>query len=192
MFVDKINNYWKYRTVKKEMIVIKTFQSPNYSERKSKIDSIIIHHTGGAFPGCVHWLCDPQVDDPKKRVSAHIIINELGEVYELVPDHLRAWHAGRGAFDLNQDGEISEAEKYFNDHSIGIELVAYPDEEDGKYHYSKSIKASLNSLVYAKLYEHKISYKNILGHKEIAPGRKIDPAGFDMQKFRGKMREWMS
>ncbi|GAF84111.1 unnamed protein product, partial [marine sediment metagenome] len=164
MFIERINKFWKYRTVKKEMIIIKTFQSPNYSQRKSKIDSIIIHHTGGSFPGCVHWLCNKEA-----RVSAHYVINELGQIYELVPDHFRAWHAGRGAFDLNQDGIISESEKYFNDHSIGIELVAYPDDEDGKYHYSKSMKASLNSLVYAKLYEHKISYRNILGHKEIAP-----------------------
>jgi N-acetylmuramoyl-L-alanine amidase len=153
------------------------FKSPNFSHRKVPIDSIIIHHTGGKSMGCVHWLCDEE-----SGVSAHYIIVSSGLIYQLVADHDRAWHAGRSAFDVDGNGKISEVEKMWNDRSIGIELEAVEP-----YKYTPHQLHSLEKLCYEKMYEHHIQAKLVLGHKEIAPGRKIDPANFDMTAFREDM-----
>ena len=169
-----------------------SYRSPNYSKRKSEIDSIIVHHTGGLFPGTARWLCNP---DPRDKdgnklgcVSTHILITTDGIPYELVSDHRRAWHAGRGAFDSNKDGIISYAEKYWNDHSLGIELEAVDP-----YVYTSQQLNMLDKVIYSKLYEHKlITVDKILGHKEIASDRKIDPANFEMDELRTKMEAWIS
>ena len=65
---------------KKEVPIItfnQSFQSPNQSERRSQIDSIIVHHTAGLFPGCAMWLCDL-----KAKASAHVIITTDGVIYK--------------------------------------------------------------------------------------------------------------
>jgi len=170
--------------IKKEVPVInfdEYYQSPNFSKRKSEIDSIIIHHTAGTFPGCAKWLSMAE-----SKVSAHIVITQDGNTYRLVAEHNRAWHAGRGSFDANKDGIISPAEKFWNDHSIGIELEAVKP-----YSYSEDQLDALTRLVYYYVYEyHSIKIEQILGHKEIAPDRKIDPANFDMDEFREKINRW--
>ena len=152
-----------------------THKSPNFSKRKMPIDSIILHHTGGKSPGCIIWLCDPE-----SRVSAHYVVTREGSIYELVPVNKKAWHAGRGAFDLNKDGEISYDETRWNDRSIGIELEAFaPD-----YEYPEHQMKNLDWLVKYLCVKHSIDPSRILGHKEIAPGRKIDPANFNMGLYR--------
>jgi N-acetyl-anhydromuramyl-L-alanine amidase AmpD len=181
-----LKTYRIARKKKKEVPIItfnQSFQSPNQSGRRSKIDSIIVHHTAGLFPGCAMWLCDL-----KARASAHVIITTDGVMYKLISEHRRAWHAGRGAFDANKDGVISYAEKYWNDHSIGIELEAVDP-----YNYTSAQLDALDRLVYYYVYQYPtILTKQILGHKEIAPDRKIDPANFDMDEFRKKIKFWMN
>ncbi len=160
----------------------KDYSSPNFSVRKTQIDSIIIHHTGGSHPGCCVWLSDPE-----SKVSAHyVIVNLTGVIFQLVEDHGRAWHAGRGAFDVNKDGKISQIERMWNDRSIGIELEAYPP-----YKYSQIQLHSLDNLVYQLMLKHHISVNMIFGHKEISPGRKFDPAEFEMDDFREHMQGMM-
>jgi len=154
------------------------FRSPNYSSRHGvSVDTLIIHHTGGKFPGCAEWLCNPTA-----KASAHYIVTQKGEVFQLVDEDLKAWHAGRGAFDLNQDGSISPEERRFNARSIGIEL-----ESDGKS-YTETQLDILKALTLNIILRHNIPTKNILGHKEIAPGRKWDPGNFDMNSFREEIQ----
>jgi len=160
------------------------YKSPNYSTRRIRIDSIIIHHTGGQFPGCAVWL-----SNPVSRVSAHYLINKEGAVFQLVADYDKAWHAGRGAFDANKDGEISPVEKMWNDRSIGIELEGY--EKEG-FKYTTEQLHILDRLIYDLCYEHHIKSNMILGHKEISPGRKIDPVNFDMDEFRLSIKAMIS
>jgi len=171
---------------KKELPLItynETYKSPNFSERRSEIDSIIVHHTGGLMPGCRNWLCDPV-----SNVSAHLIIDINGQIYKIVDYYKRAWHAGRGAFDLDGDGKISPAEKMWNDRSIGIELEAIEP-----YEYTNSQKDALYRVCYNLFYEfRKIVPDHVLGHKEIAPDRKIDPANFSMELFRRKLKEMIA
>ena len=176
---------WKQnRVIKKDLYINTNFKSPNFSHRNLPIDSIILHHTGGKFPGCRSWLIDIT-----SMVSSHYLINKQGEVYSLVPDELKAWHAGRSAFDLNGDGTISAVERMWNDRTIGIEMEGYAEDN---YKYETEQLKSLDLLVYKLLYKYKkMTTYAILGHKEISPGRKFDPANFDMETFRLKMRRWM-
>lgn len=83
--------------------------SPNSSARSaSKIDVIVLHSTAGSMPGCLEWLTKAG-----SGVSAHYLIDRLGHTYRLVPENMKAWHAGRSAYHGRAD---------VNQFSIGIEL----------------------------------------------------------------------
>ena len=169
----------------KEKLVLnikKDYSSPNFSVRKTQIDSIVVHHTAGSHPGCTIWLSDKE-----SGVSAHYVITQEGAVYQLVEDHGRAWHAGRGAFDVNKDGKISQIERMWNDRSIGIELEAVLP-----YSYSDEQLKSLDGLTSHLMLKHHINVNMIFGHKEISPGRKFDPANFEMDDFREHIKGIMS
>lgn len=155
-----------------------SFKSPNFSKRKQPIDSILLHHTGGEFPGCLWWLCNPE-----SHVSCHYVVTQQGQIYQLVDDKHKAWHAGRGYYDLNSDGRITKDEENFNNRSIGIELEAVEP-----YGYGEFQIESLDWLVKFLLNKHNIPIKNILAHKEIASYRgKFDPANFSMDEYRSKI-----
>lgn len=70
---------------------IKQVASPNFRSGRSgkKIIAIVDHITAGAFPGCLNWLVNPQA-----QASAHYLVNQAGEIYQLVQDEDTAWHAG--------------------------------------------------------------------------------------------------
>lgn len=73
------------------MMEIKQVTSPNFRSGRNgkKIIAIVDHITAGAFPGCLTWLCNPRA-----QASAHYLVNQAGEVYQLVQDRDTAWHAG--------------------------------------------------------------------------------------------------
>jgi hypothetical protein len=91
-----------------------------------------------------------------------------------------AYHAGASRFDFNQDGNFEKSEENLNRRSIGIEL----ESNDGKY--SEAQIDRLYLLVVDLAVEYNIPSRLIVGHREIAPGRKVDPA-LDMTMFRGQM-----
>jgi len=75
--------------------------SPNFDERNAEIDMIILHYTGmQSGEAAIERLCDPET-----KVSAHYVVEENGDVYQLVDEASRAWHAGvsfwRGQHHLN-------------------------------------------------------------------------------------------
>jgi AmpD protein len=109
------------------------------------------------------------------RVSAHLFIRRDGEVLQFVPFTQRAWHAGVSIF---QD------KTQCNDFSIGIELEGtdeIPYEEIQYQQLSKVLRALIQ--VYPA-----ITLDRIVGHSDIAPGRKTDPgAAFDWEYLRGKL-----
>ena len=103
--------------------------------------------------------------DIRSKVSAHYFIKKNGEIINLVPDLYEAWHAG-----------ISNWKKiqFLNKNSIGIEIQNsghYHNYEDFTEKQFKALKKLLKYLI--NLY--KINLKNILGHSDISPDRKIDP-----------------
>jgi AmpD protein len=93
------------------------------------------------------------------RVSAHFLVRRDGEVIQFVPCHRRAWHAGVSCW-LGRER--------CNDYSIGIELEGCDD-----LPFSDRQYAALAHLtrVLGRAYR----LEDIVGHADIAPGRKTDP-----------------
>lgn len=93
------------------------------------------------------------------RVSAHFLIRRTGEVLQFVSCRQRAWHAGVSAW---------QGRERCNDFSIGIELEGCDELPFEECQYS-----SLRELVMAITQKYAITA--IVGHSDIAPGRKTDP-----------------
>jgi len=106
------------------------------------------------------------------QVSSHLLIRRSGEIIQYVPFTRRAWHAGVSDF---------EGRANCNDYSIGIELEGTDDipYEDEQY---SALTAAVVVLI--KAYP-SITEQRLVGHVDIAPGRKTDPGHvFNWQKFR--------
>ncbi len=137
--------------------------SPNFGPRRgdSPVDMLVLHYTGMASAeAALERLCDPAA-----AVSAHYLIDEDGTVYRLVAEDLRAWHAGRASW---------RGETDVNGRSIGIELVN-PGHELGYRPFPDAQMAALEVLGRDILSRHPIPPRHVLGHSDVAPGRKIDP-----------------
>ncbi len=140
--------------------VLKKF-SPNFNERKnvSDIDIIILHYTV-----INQDLTLKTFADPGSKVSSHYLINNNGNIIQIVPDEKRAWHAGKSFWAGETD---------INSRSIGIEIV-----NDGNSNYkSIQIEAVIN-LCAALRDKYNIPNARILGHSDVAPARKNDPGKF--------------
>lgn len=143
-------------------------RSPNYGPRKGRapVDLIVLHYT--AMESCaaaLERLCAAEYE-----VSAHYLIAEGGEVYHLVDEEMRAWHAGAG-----QWGDVTDV----NSRSIGIELA-----NDGAQPFSDPQMAALQALLGDVMARHAIPPQRVIGHSDMAPGRKIDPgARFDWRRL---------
>jgi AmpD protein len=107
------------------------------------------------------------------KVSTHLLIRRDGELIQYVPLHMRAWHAGQSCF---------QGRDACNDYSIGIELEGTDEEAYTEEQYRK-----LNQLVASLLATYpSLSADRIVGHSDIAPGRKTDPGeAFDWQRLQG-------
>jgi N-acetylmuramoyl-L-alanine amidase len=157
--------------------------SPNFEPRTASVDLVVLHYTGmynadialrrltdpaplaGRYPG--PWQ-DPDIDamTPLGRVSAHYMIDEEARVYRLVHEAHRAWHAGASSWEGRTDT---------NDRSIGIEIAngghdfGLPDFPDAQ------IDALIQLL--RDIFERwpDLNAKRVVGHSDVAPGRKLDP-----------------
>ncbi len=135
--------------------------SPNFNERPSPIDMVVLHYTGmpdGA--GALKWLCTPEA-----QVSAHYLIEEDGRVFQLVAECRRAWHAGLSAW---------AGRARLNDCSIGIEIVN-PGHAHGYRPFPAPQVASVVRLVSDIRRRHGLPVRRIVAHSDIAPTRKEDP-----------------
>lgn len=95
------------------------------------------------------------------RVSAHYLIGEDGQRYQLVADSARAWHGGAGRW-----GTITD----INSASIGIEL-----DNDGHESFAPAQIDSLLVLLEDLCTRLRIPRTQIVGHEDVAPTRKNDP-----------------
>jgi len=135
--------------------------SPNFNERPSAIDSVILHYTDMVTAeAALAWLVNPL-----SRVSAHYLIDEEGHVYRMVNEEHRAWHAGESYW---------QGRTNLNDCSIGIEL-ANPGHSHGYRPFPEAQIQSLITLCLDIKTRWRISSSRILGHSDIAPRRKKDP-----------------
>ena len=140
------------------------YYSPNFDKKtrsKNSIKIIVIHYTGmQSERESLSRLCNP-----KSKVSSHYVISQNGRVYRLFQDNQIAWHAGRSCW-----GKY----KNLNKNSIGIELV----NKGHKFGYTNFKKKQLFNLIKickSLIKKYKIKKRNIVGHSDIAPLRKIDP-----------------
>lgn len=136
--------------------------SPNHNERRlGPPDMLVIHYTGMATAEAARArLCDPTAE-----VSAHYLIHLDGRVEALVAEDRRAWHAGKSVW---------EGETDVNSRSIGIELVNR-GHEHGYHPFPEPQIAALERLLAEILPRWGIAARNVVGHDDVAPGRKIDP-----------------
>jgi len=163
------------------------FASPNFGPRPdhTSISLLVVHNISlppGQFGG--QWVEDFFCNrlDPAEhpyfetiatmQVSAHLLIKRDGSMVQFVSLLEKAWHAGRSSFCGEQE---------CNDFSIGIELEG-TDEipyTDAQY---QSL-ATATRMIMAAWPE--ITHERLVGHCDIAPGRKTDPGpSFDWAHFR--------
>ncbi|MFO1186285.1 MAG: N-acetylmuramoyl-L-alanine amidase [Alphaproteobacteria bacterium] len=137
--------------------------SPNFGERRdgAPVDMLVLHYTG--MPTAQAALA--RMMDPAAEVSAHYMVDETGDIYRLVAEDKRAWHAGQsywaGATDINS-------------RSIGIEIVN-PGHEFGYRDFPEGQIAALEELLLGILARHAIPPSRVLAHSDVAPERKEDP-----------------
>ena len=160
--------------------------SPNANDRpESAVPELIVIHNislpPGEFGGPYIEALFTNALDPEQhpffatleglRVSAHFLIRRDGELVQFVPVHRRAWHAGQSVWCGRAD---------CNDFSLGIELEGTDD-----LAYSDDQYSCLTALV-STLQAHYpgLASGAIVGHSDIAPGRKTDPgASFEWQRL---------
>jgi N-acetylmuramoyl-L-alanine amidase len=135
--------------------------SPNHAARQSPVDVLVLHYTELPLDESLNVLRD---DRRPNRVSAHYVLAEDGSVYRLVPEDRVAWHAGRSHW---------RGREALNATSIGIEIVnLHGDRHD----YPEGQIAALIELCREIIGRHPaIEPRNVVGHSDIAPKRKVDP-----------------
>lgn len=135
--------------------------SPNFDARMISIDMAVLHYTG--METGAEALA--RLQDPEAMVSAHYLVEENGDVYRLVEEDKRAWHAGVSYW----GGDIE-----VNGRSIGIEIVN-PGHQLGYRDFPVVQTASVIALLKDIRTRHKITPARVLGHSDVAPRRKEDP-----------------
>ena len=120
------------------------------------MDLAILHYTVLDDAASMERLCDPAAE-----VSCHWLVGRDGGVHALVDEARRAWHAGRSRWGALRD---------VNSRSVGIELV-----NDGRTPFPEAQMASLERLLAGVMVRHPIPPERVLGHSDVAPGRKRDP-----------------
>jgi N-acetylmuramoyl-L-alanine amidase len=142
--------------------------SPNCSPRRGGAlpDMVVLHYT--AMDGAASARA--RLCDAKAEVSAHYLIDLDGSVEALVPEELRAWHAGPGAW-----GQVRDV----NSRSIGIELV-----NTGSHPFPQAQMSALELLLGDLMRRWCIAPERVIGHSDMAPGRKADPGRrFDWRRL---------
>jgi len=142
---------------------VRDLPSPNLDERPAgtPIDMLILHYTGMRS---AREAID-RLRDPAARVSSHYVVDEDASVLQLVPEEMRAWHAGASHWRGHSD---------LNGRSIGIEIVN-PGHEWGYRDFPVLQLAAVCDLCLAILSRHAIPARNIVAHSDVAPDRKEDP-----------------
>jgi N-acetylmuramoyl-L-alanine amidase len=178
-------------------------RSPNFSGSITAHEYLVMHFTAGSSAeSSIRWLADKRA-----KASAHIVIGRDGAITQLVAFNRRAWHAGRSVW-ADRVG--------LNSYSIGIELdnagrltrrgggwVGWwggeiPDDQVVEaIHRNETESAGWQAFTEPQLEAavdvaialvDKYGLRDVVGHDDIAPGRKSDPGpAFPMESFRSRV-----
>ena len=177
----------KRHTIKNHRLTsAQQFSSAHFDERPAAtdIDLLVIHcislpegHYGTPF---VEQLFMGELDTSPAsqfhylegvRVSAHLVIRRNGDIEQYVPFDKRAWHAGQSSFN---------GRERCNDYSIGIELEGT---DHGRYTEAQYLQLAGVTKALLSAYP-TMCHRRIVGHEDIAPGRKTDPgSGFNWSQY---------
>ncbi len=142
--------------------------SPNFGDRRDGLTPrlVVIHYTAmNSAKAALDRLCDPA-----SEVSAHYLIGGDGTLWQMVREQDRAWHAGAGEWEGQTD---------INSRSIGIEL-----DNTGSHPFSEPQMSTLEALLPRIMKNWSIPAPGVIGHSDMAPGRKSDPGPhFDWQRL---------
>ena len=132
-----------------------------------RIRSVVLHYTQLNFADSIKALTEPD------HHSAHYLIADTHpyEIFQLVPETKRAWHAGISTW---------QGRENLNDTSIGIEIVnpGYLQTDTTKTNWCAYPDNQINTvigLLQNIISRYPIHPTAIVGHADIAPTRKIDP-----------------
>ena len=169
------------------MVGVRQVLSPYFDERPVGVapDLIVLHGIslppgdfGGPwvarlFTGSLPADAHPEFRERASlRVSAHLFLRRDGELVQFVSFNHRAWHAGKSSW-LGREA--------CNDYSIGIEC-----EGTDEVPYADAQYAGLRELLPLLLETYPaITRERIVGHSDVAPGRKTDPGpSFDWNRVK--------
>ena len=151
-----------------DFVGAKVRPSPNCGERRDgkKPDTIILHYTAMITGSeAEDRLCNAEAE-----VSSHYLIHEGGRIVQMVPEAARAWHAGASFWAGETD---------LNSRSIGIEIanLGHPEGDACRApaQFEPEQISSVIALCQDIIARWDIPSVRILGHSDIAIGRKIDP-----------------
>jgi hypothetical protein len=133
------------------------------------IDTIVLHSSYNAGEGDQYSVEKTLAEYEQYGVGAHYLIDRTGTVYRLIDEANIAYHAGTS--------KLPDGRKNVNDFSIGIEMIA--TEDSG---YTDKQYGAVNVLIADIKSRYKI--KSVVGHADIAPGRKSDPWKFDWKRLK--------
>jgi len=169
---------------------VRHIHSPNFNERPAHavVDLLVIHNISLPpeqfnnsnielfFQNKLPWDAHPYFSTIQGlEVSSHFLVKRCGEIIQFVSCDKRAWHAGASSF-CGQEN--------CNDFSIGIELEGADEIEYEVIQYQKL--AELTLILSNKYF--KLNWSRIVGHCDIAPGRKTDPGiSFDWNIYKKQM-----
>lgn len=156
--------------------------SPNFDARAASIDLVVLHYTGmqdvetalrrltDPAPVAGHYKGPWQAPDVDPvtllgGASAHYVVGEDGTVFRVVDEMDRAWHAGAGAWEGRED---------VNSRAVGIEIVN-GGHDFGLPPFPDTQIEAVIALVRSILDRWELASHRVVGHSDIAPGRKNDP-----------------
>ena len=199
----KINNH---RLIADDGTPVRYVETPNKGGVMTP-EYLVMHYTAGSSAdGSVSWMANPAA-----RAAAHLVIGRDGRVTQMAPFNRIAWHAGQSQWagriglngfsigiELDNAGKLERAgnrwisavsKRVYADDDV---LVArhkndHPGSAPTGWHEYSEVQLEIAGEVGLLLMQ-KYALKDVLGHEDIAPGRKADPGpAFPMASYRARL-----
>lgn len=183
--------------------------SPNIGGKlpNGKPDYLIIHYTaGGTADGAISWFKNPDA-----KAAAHLVIDHNGAITQMIPFDTVGWHAGKSSWkgidglnghsvgiEIVNWGLLKGGPGAWRS-SVGAMIpdsrvitARHKNFEPTTVHawemFDESQITAATAAAMAIVAHYGIPSSNVLGHDDIAPGRKQDPGpAFNMEAFKGKV-----